>query len=199
MKKNIFVVTGFLGSGKTTYIVKLLELFAKTNEKSALIINEIGEVGIDNQYIKQLDFNIFELFGGCICCTLSVDVERTIDEIAEKYDPNVIIVEPSGIADPTQVLKSISNKSSKYNIINFYVLDPTRFEMFMDVLAPLFVTSLKAANVILLNKLRLVGEDTLHKCERIINEHNNVAELFKLDFENPLPAELEKYINHLMR
>jgi G3E family GTPase len=199
MAKNIFVVTGFLGSGKTTYIVKLLDLFSEMGIKTALIINEIGEIGIDNQYIRQLDHNIYELFGGCICCTLSIDLENTIDEIAQKYKPKVIMVEPSGIANPVQTLKSLSSKSDTYFVTNFFILDPTRLDMFIEILMPLFESSIKSASVILINKINLVNNDTLEECQRLIGVYNQTAKIFRVDFEQFLPTDLKEHINSLLR
>lgn len=195
MSDNIFVITGFLGSGKTTYIVKLLEFFAGMELKSALIINEIGEIGIDNQYIKQLDFNIYELFGGCICCTLSSDLESTVAEITERYDPSVIIVEPSGIADPVQTLKSVT-KSGKYNVTNFFVLDPTRMDMFQEILAPLLEASIKFADVVLVNKIKLIGKEEIDEAKGLVREYNKTTTVFTLDFEDPLPEELRELIKN---
>ena len=97
---HLIVITGFLGTGKTTFIVKLVTAVMQKGLKVAIVVNEIGQIGIDDQFMKRLGFSVWEVLGGCICCTLAGDLVRTLQELEGNYAPDVVIVEPSGAADP---------------------------------------------------------------------------------------------------
>lgn len=93
---QINIISGFLGSGKTTLIKKLLaEVF--TNEKIAIIENEFGEIGIDSGFLKESGVEIKELDSGCICCSLVGDFETSLKEVVDTYKPERVIIEPSGV------------------------------------------------------------------------------------------------------
>ena len=109
---HLLLVTGFLGSGKTTLIVPLAKSVVQSKRRVAILVNEIGEIGIDNQLMRQLDLNVWELLAGCICCTLSSDLVTTLQKLDADYAPtygvpDLVIVEPSGAADPRNVLTAL--------------------------------------------------------------------------------------------
>ena len=93
---KIDIISGFLGAGKTTLIKKLIEE-AFTGEKLVLIENEFGEIGIDGGFLKDSGINITEMNSGCICCSLVGDFGTALAEVLEKYAPDRIIIEPSGV------------------------------------------------------------------------------------------------------
>ena len=93
---NVTIISGFLGAGKTTLIQKLLKE-AFQGEKCVLLENEYGEVGIDGGFMKDSGIEITELNSGCICCTLAGDFTQAIGEIVEKFHPDRLIIEPSGV------------------------------------------------------------------------------------------------------
>ncbi|WP_019225552.1 GTP-binding protein [Dehalobacter restrictus] len=199
MFTRIVFVSGFLGSGKTTFIVKLVESLAQRNIKAALIVNEAGEIGIDNQYMKQLGYNVWEIFGGCICCTLSVSLEHTIQELEKNYHPDVIIIEPSGAANPETVYNSlISLGIEKERIANFFILDPTRIEMFLEILTPLLISSLELADCVLINKIDLADGESIEKCRELALTHGPHSPNFLIDASQSLSGELSGYIANLI-
>jgi G3E family GTPase len=104
---HLLLVTGFLGSGKTTLIIPLAQSVVQLKRRVAILVNEIGEIGIDNQLMRQLDLNVWELLAGCICCTLSGDLVATLQKLDADYAPDLVIVEPSGAADPRNVLTAL--------------------------------------------------------------------------------------------
>lgn len=196
---KVYFLSGFLGSGKTTYAIKMVEFLSKENFKVALIVNEAGEIGIDNQYIKQLGHNVWELFGGCICCSLSAGLEKTIKELEENYRPDVVIIEPSGAADPNAVYDTLVSCVEKEQVTNFFILDPTRIEMFEEILAPLLHSCLKLSNVIIVNKINLASTDNLNKCKRLINDYASSKESYFVELTDPLPDLLKMNILNINR
>ena len=148
---KVLLVSGFLGSGKTTLIKSLAEYFSANNVKSALIINEIGEIGIDNKYMKRLGYNLWELFGGCICCTLASGLVDTMEQLKE-YEPEVVMIEPSGGRITRYHRCVVDMDIERKDIVNFFLLDTTRLEMFMAVLQPFVQSSINEADVVLINK-----------------------------------------------
>ena len=104
---NIIIVTGFLGSGKTTFLTKLATRATKKGLKVGILVNEIGEIGLDDQFMRRLGLNVWEVLGGCICCTLTADLISTLDTLKNDYDADIVLVEPSGAADPRAVISTL--------------------------------------------------------------------------------------------
>ena len=103
---KVTIISGFLGAGKTTLIKKLLkEAFA--GEKCVLLENEYGEVGIDGGFMKDSGIQISELNSGCICCTLAGDFTKAIGELVEKYHPDRLIIEPSGVGKLSDIRRVV--------------------------------------------------------------------------------------------
>ena len=103
---KVDIISGFLGAGKTTFIKKLIEeVFA--GEQLVLIENEFGEIGIDGGFLKDAGVEITEMNSGCICCTLVGDFSKALKEVLEKYHPDRIIIEPSGVGKLSDVAKAI--------------------------------------------------------------------------------------------
>ncbi|MBF7095671.1 GTP-binding protein [Alkalibacter mobilis] len=197
---KVFLVSGFLGSGKTTFIIKLMKYLSKKNLKVALIVNELGEIGIDNQFMTQLGYNVWELFGGCICCTLSSNLETTLQELEENYQPDIILVEPSGAAEPKSIYDSFLNLDIPVeNIHNFLILDPTRIDMFVEILTPLLTSSLNISDTVLINKLDLAEESEIERCKSVISKADKDLTAFFLDFHNEdYPEKFRTFIDRLV-
>jgi G3E family GTPase len=103
---KIDIISGFLGAGKTTLIKKLLEEAFK-GQKLVLIENEFGEIGIDGGFLKDAGVNITEMNSGCICCSLVGDFGTALKEVIEKFNPDRIIIEPSGVGKLSDVIKAV--------------------------------------------------------------------------------------------
>jgi Putative GTPases (G3E family) len=103
------IIGGFLGSGKTTTIRRLVEHLGKQGQKTAVIVNEIGEVGIDGDTISVGGVETREITNGCVCCTLRINMEYTLKNLITSYNPDTIIIEPTGIAFPEQIKNNIEN------------------------------------------------------------------------------------------
>ena len=103
---KIDIISGFLGAGKTTLIKKLLQEGFQ-NEKLVLIENEFGEIGIDGGFLKDAGVEITEMNSGCICCSLVGDFSTALKEVLEKYAPDRVIIEPSGVGKLSDVIKAV--------------------------------------------------------------------------------------------
>ncbi|MCP8317592.1 MAG: hypothetical protein H3Z51_12160 [archaeon] len=103
---QFLIISGFFGSGKTTLILELArELVIKRGKKVGIIVNDLGEVGIDDKVMRSYGLNVKEMFGGCICCEIAVNLPTTLKALKEAYNPDVVILEPSVIADGSNVKK----------------------------------------------------------------------------------------------
>ena len=101
---NVLCIAGFLGSGKTTIVLEVTRALADSGARLAIIENEIGEVGIDGGYVREQGLPVQELFGGCICCTLTAGLVETLREVEARYEPDWVIIEPTGLAAPADIL-----------------------------------------------------------------------------------------------
>ncbi|MDI9643734.1 MAG: GTP-binding protein [Candidatus Verstraetearchaeota archaeon] len=100
---RLIQISGFLGSGKTSSIIKMAMEAQRTGKKTAVIVNEIGDVDVDGEFVKGSGLKAKRILGGCICCSLGSDLVSTIKGVIEEFDPDIIFVEPTGVALPNQV------------------------------------------------------------------------------------------------
>lgn len=156
---NLLLVTGFLGAGKTTLVLNLAAALAERGRRAAIVVNELGEVGIDDQLMRRLGFNVWELLNGCICCTLSGDLLNTLYQLDTDYAPDVVLVEPTGAADPRNVLDALPlYRGRPLNVTVITLLDPLRLPLLMEVLTPLITSQIQRAQLVLIGKADLATD-----------------------------------------
>jgi G3E family GTPase len=174
---HVLLFIGFLGSGKTTYIIPLAKAIVKSKRRVAVIVNEIGEIGIDDQLMRQLDLNVWELLNGCICCTLAGDLVTTLQKLDTDYQPDLVIVEPSGAADPLNVLGALPYYHGRplQSLRTVSILDPLRLKVLIEILTPLITSQIQHADLILINKCDLATEDEIAFAEKTAQEINPTA------------------------
>jgi G3E family GTPase len=178
------VLTGFLGAGKTTLINRILD--TSPNKKFALIINEFGEIGIDNQLVVSEKEEIIELNNGCICCTVRGDLIRSIDQILSRYDDiDHLVIETTGLADPGPVVQSFlvdDRIQSRFALDAVVTVVDCRH--FLSQIAEHEAQEQVAfADVVLLNKLDLVSQDIVESIFKRIQSLNRFARIEKNDTE----------------
>lgn len=105
---KVDIISGFLGAGKTTFIKQLIDQVF-TGEKLVLIENEFGEIGIDGGFLKDAGIEITEMNSGCICCTLVGDFSKALKKVIEEYQPDRVIIEPSGVGKLSDVAKAVQD------------------------------------------------------------------------------------------
>lgn len=103
---RLLLVAGFLGSGKTAIIVALARHAASAGHRIAIVVNEVGDVGIDGSVLRMEDLEVKEITSGCICCQICVDLVRTLRELGTRFRPDLVIIEASGIATAAGVMAS---------------------------------------------------------------------------------------------
>jgi G3E family GTPase len=147
------VVAGFLGSGKTTVLLHLAKRLVADGKRVAVVENEIGEVGIDGKYVAELGLLVQELFGGCICCTLTVGLIDALEELARTYHPDYVLVEPTGIAQPAELAEAVREYSARTAHVSVItVLDAERYHMLSQVIGTLLEGQIAHADVVAVNK-----------------------------------------------
>lgn len=152
---KLIAVTGFLGSGKTTFMIKLAQAAMDDGLKPAILVNEIGDIGIDDQFMKHINMNVWEILGGCICCTLAASLPETLLDIEKNYKPDLVLLEPSGAAEPGKMLDVLDGYQGLTKLIrkNILLLDAMRFPMLAAVLTPLITAQVEYADIIAVNKV----------------------------------------------
>lgn len=179
---KIDIISGFLGAGKTTLIKKLIEE-AFTGEKLVLIENEFGEIGIDGGFLKDSGINITEMNSGCICCSLVGDFGTALAEVLEKYAPDRIIIEPSGVGKLSDVIKAVLGVKEKVAedsvVLNSFttVADATKCKMYMKNFGEFYNNQVEHAGTIVLSRTGNMKEDKLQACIDLIRTQNTEASI----------------------
>jgi len=183
---KIDIISGFLGAGKTTLIKKLLEEKLST-EKVVIIENEFGEIGIDGSLLKKSGIEVKELNAGCICCTLVGDFEKTIQEVIHKFDPERIIIEPSGVGKLSEVLKACEGLGLKGILqINMLItlVDVFKYEIYLANFGEFFQNQIKYARTIILSRTQKVPQEKLEKVVNSIRKLNDKANIVTTPLES---------------
>jgi G3E family GTPase len=165
---RLLLFTGFLGSGKTTLILTVAKQAASSGLRICIIVNEVGEVGIDGEVLRIGDLEVREITAGCICCQIGVDLVQTLRELEEHLQPDLVIIEASGIATPAGVLDTLRYYpvESVTSIETITVVDPTRFEALYEVLTPLIEAQIAGADRVVITKCDEADAEAFAETER---------------------------------
>ncbi|NLC96357.1 MAG: GTP-binding protein [Erysipelotrichaceae bacterium] len=177
------IISGFLGAGKTTLISKLLK--EKLNkEKVVLIENEFGEIGIDSGFLKDSGVIVNEMNSGCICCSLVGDFETSLQEVIDTYNPDRIIIEPSGVGKLSDVIKAVNTiEEIKINSYST-VVDASKAKIYSKNFKEFFNDQIRAASCIILSKTQNISEEKLKETIDIIKNINNKARIVTTSWED---------------
>lgn len=172
---KIDVISGFLGAGKTTLIKKLFDSRLK-NEKVVLIENEFGEIGVDGAFLKDSGVEIKEINSGCICCSLVGDFSKSMKEIVEKFAPDRIIIEPSGVGKLSDIIKAIEKVEEplKINIVAT-VVDGGKCKMYFKNFGEFYDDQIKQANTVVVSKTDKLNEEKTLAAVELIKSLNPKA------------------------
>lgn len=180
---KIIILGGFLGSGKTSVLMQLAKAASDFPDESkttvAIIENEIGDVSIDTKMLSS--YQIKELFSGCICCTLAGDLTSCANEIEEKYGPDYLFIEATGMAHPSNVLDIMKRYAKSKDSIKMIVLaDASRWDDLMDYMDVFISNQLKGSDIILLNKCDLVSAEETKQIVSEIQVINDTAKIIPI-------------------
>ena len=174
---KIDIISGFLGAGKTTLIQKLLKEALK-GEKVVLIENEFGEIGIDGGFLKDAGIEVTEMNSGCICCSLVGDFGSALKEVVTQYNPDRIIIEPSGVGKLSDVIKAVQGVAEDVELdLNSFVTvaDAKKCKMYMKNFGEFYNNQVEYAGSIILSRTGDVAEDKLNESVALLREHNKKA------------------------
>jgi len=153
---HVFIIGGFLGSGKTTMLLQLAKVYVDKDLKTAIIVNESGEVGVDGATIKAEGYNATELPEGCICCTLVGTLQATLRNIKRDLDPDILIIEPTGLALPHKVKQFVHTAMIDEETCSIIGLaDVERFDLLMEKKEEFYKMQMSGADLVLINKCDL--------------------------------------------
>lgn len=196
-KPNVLILSGFLGSGKTTVLIRLIEhLRAKhgTDYRIAIIENEIGSASVDSSIIQDAGYSVTELLSGCVCCTLIGQLVPALAKLTEELNPDLIILEATGVATPESMRDNIS-KYGGYEVRVATLVDASRWQRIVLALRILLEGQLEPADVICVNKIDLVDDEAVAEVERGIREMNADAPLIRFSATGSVPAsELDQIV-----
>ena len=181
---RLLLISGFLGSGKTTLLLEIARRLAAGSRKIAIIENEVGEVGIDGKYLRREGMEVQEIFGGCVCCTLSVDLVTTIKKLEGLFQPDRVILEASGVARPGDIVPTVRKYASMVDEIQVLVLlDAPRYEMVLEVMNPLVTAQIGAADIVAVNKIDEIDEAGVERISRSVEDLNSQARVVAISAE----------------
>ena len=174
---KIDIISGFLGAGKTTFIKKMIEEVFK-GEKIVLIENEFGEVGIDGGFLKDAGIEITEMNSGCICCSLVGDFGKNLHEVIEKFHPDRILIEPSGVGKLSDVMKSVidveKDEDVKLNGL-ITVVNALKASKQMKAFGEFFNNQIEYATTVVLSRSQKATPEQLELCVKQIQALNPKA------------------------
>ncbi|MGN0673356.1 MAG: CobW family GTP-binding protein [Anaerovoracaceae bacterium] len=182
IKVDIF--SGFLGAGKTTLIKKLIAE-AYGDEKIVLIENEFGEIGVDSGFLKDSGIEINEMNAGCICCTLVGDFAKALAEVAEKYNPDRILIEPSGVGKLSDVIIAVQDSHIEDLQLNSFttVVDAKRCKAMMMSFGEFYENQVENASSVVLSHQAGLSEEKLAEVIGMIREHNSTCSIVTTDWD----------------
>ncbi|WP_040327819.1 GTP-binding protein [Clostridium ihumii] len=189
---KIDLISGFLGAGKTTFIKKIIDE-KDENERIIIIENEFGEVNIDSEILGETKVEIEEVTGGCICCTLIGNFKECIKNILEQYTPDRIIIEPSGVAMLSDILKifNIKIENAYLNSI-ITIVDVENFDEYIDNFGEFYKDQIINSKTIVLSRVENILKENLNCVVERIKELNSKANIIASTLENILVKEILK-------
>ncbi|MDD6049740.1 MAG: GTP-binding protein [Clostridiales bacterium] len=188
---KVNIISGFLGAGKTTLIKKLLG--AIKDEKTILLENEYGDVGVDGAFMKDTGLVVDELNSGCICCTLAGDFRKAVGELVEKYNPDRLIIEPSGVGKLSDIVSAVNQCKEQHPELEIAgcatVVDAGKCRMHMKNFGEFFLDQVKTADTVIFSRTQLLTAERVEKSRALIEEAHPGVRVVTTAWDE-LPAEV---------
>ncbi|MBQ6622051.1 MAG: GTP-binding protein [Mogibacterium sp.] len=181
---KVDIFSGFLGAGKTTLIKKLIAE-AYEEEKIVLIENEFGEIGVDKGFLKDTGIQINEMNAGCICCTLVGDFGRALNEVIEQYDPERILIEPSGVGKLSDVIIAVQDLNNDKIVLNGFttVVDAKKCKTYMKNFGEFYSNQVEHASSIILSHTKGLPQAKIDQVIAMLRELNTEASIVTTDWD----------------
>ena len=193
---NVLIFGGFLGSGKTTALMQLAKYIVKSSvsdkpNKVMILENEIGEVGIDDAFLRGGGFQVENLFAGCACCTVSGELVSAANSIKKEYDPEWLVVETTGLAYPKRIQENM-RAAMKLEARIAVLVDASRWERLHIPMENLFAGQIIGSDAVIVNKTDLVAPELVDKVEADIKEYDGSVKVFRVSALKPVEDEVWK-------
>ena len=177
---NVTIVYGFLGSGKTTFLRSLIPKLA-VRERVAVLVNEMGQVGIDGTVLESDEMNVQMLPNGCICCELRGDLFLALKELEKRFHPERLVIEPTGLAAPNQIdevfdFRDIAEFASVDSRAT--ILDANKYELASRAFGKFFEDQISQASLVLINKADLVNDEDLDRAREFVRGLNPAGQMY---------------------
>lgn len=182
---KVDIISGFLGAGKTTFIKQLIDQVF-TGEKLVLIENEFGEIGIDGGFLKDAGIEITEMNSGCICCTLVGDFSKALKKVIEEYQPDRVIIEPSGVGKLSDVARAVEDVKGDADIEitgRITVVDGKKARMYMKNFGEFFKDQVQHASTIVISRTQMMNDEKVEECVHMLHEENDKATIISTPWE----------------
>ena len=174
---KVDIISGFLGAGKTTFIKKLIKEVYQ-DEQIVLIENEFGEIGIDGTFLKEAGIDIKEINSGCICCSLVGDFSKSMEEVINKFNPDRIIIEPSGVGKLSDIIKAVENLQLGL-VLNIVatVVDGSKCKIYMKNFGEFFNNQVEDAKSIIISKVENLEDEKIIEVYNLVKNKNPHANI----------------------
>ena len=195
---KIDIISGFLGAGKTTLIKKLLKE-AFQDEQVVLIENEFGEIGIDGGFLKEAGIEIREMNSGCICCSLVGDFGTSLKEVIDKYHPDRILIEPSGVGKLSDVIRAVKDVQEETGLVlNSYttVVDAKKCKMYMRNFGEFFNNQVEYAGAVIMSRTDIVDDEKAKESMELLRDLNEKAAIITTPIEELDGKKLLEVMEH---
>ncbi|MCQ2567632.1 MAG: GTP-binding protein [Mogibacterium sp.] len=181
---KVDIFSGFLGAGKTTLIKKLISEAYDKDEQIVLIENEFGEIGVDTGFLRDSGIQINEMTAGCICCTLVGDFGKALNEVIEKYSPDRILIEPSGVGKLSDVIIAVQDINNEKIELNSFttVVDAKRYKSYMRNFGEFYKNQVEHASAIFFSHQQELTDEQLEECLKFVEELNPDANIVTTDW-----------------
>ncbi len=187
-KPNVLILSGFLGSGKTTVLMQMIgRLRAKhgADFRIAIIENEVGSASVDSSIIQDAGYSVTEMLSGCVCCTLIGQLVPALEKLAEEMGPDLVILEATGVATP-ETMRDNLIKYGGYDVRIVTIVDASRWRRIARALRMLLEGQIEPADIVLVNKVDLADEETIEEAERSVREMNAQVPLVRASAASPM-------------
>ncbi len=189
---NFLIIGGFLGSGKTSLLLQLINYMREKRgiEKTVILENEIGKVGIDDRVLSGAGYDVRGMFAGCVCCTMAGELSLTVKAIQQDIAPDWIVMEATGMAFPQNVKENLAD-SLGIGARICCLVDAKRWPRLLKPMEHLLSLQLKEADVVLINKIDLIGEEALLSVrESVAGFCEPEAEIFPVSLNGEIDIEI---------
>ena len=187
-KPKVIILSGFLGSGKTTALVRMIErLRAREGMdfRIAIVENEIGSASVDSSIIQEAGYSVTEMLSGCVCCTLIGQLIPALEKLEEELEPHLVILEATGMATPDTMANNL-RKYGRYPVRIVTLVDASRWQRIKLALQILLTAQIEPADIVCVNKVDLTEDEMLAEIETDVHAINPDVPVVRMNASEPV-------------